>query len=153
MELEPPGSDHSAGAAKPSATVRTDGGEMLTDEERGQVEKLLLKEREQLVEVLRQFDREREKSLQDDTGELTMYRFHPADIGSEAMEREKQFLLASNEGRRLYEVDEALRRIYNRPNEFGVCSRCGKDISMERLEVVPEATLCADCKRMTEGSG
>jgi RNA polymerase-binding transcription factor DksA len=125
---------------------------MLGADERERVEKLLLQEREQLIEILRNFDRGRETSLQEDTGELTMYRLHPADIGTEAMEQEKQFLLASNEGRRLYEVVEALRRLYSKPEEFGVCERCGADISMERLEVVPAATLCATCQRQTESA-
>lgn len=125
---------------------------MLTAEQRERVEKRLLSEREQLVEVLREFDRDRENSLEDDSGELSVYRFHPADVATEAMEREKQFLLASNEGRRLYDVDEALRRLYNRPESFGVCEKCGTTISMERLDVVPEATLCADCQRASEAS-
>lgn len=125
----------------------------MTEEDRKKVEALLLREREQLIEALEQFDRERSTSLQDETGELTMYRFHPADIGTEAMEREKQFLLASNDGRQLYEVLEALRRLYNRPEEFGICERCGAEISMERLSVVPATTLCASCQRELEATG
>jgi DnaK suppressor protein len=125
---------------------------MLAADEREKVEKLLLKEREQLIEILETFERERETSLQEDTGELTMYRLHPADIGTEAMEQEKQFLVASSEGRRLYEVVEALRRLYASPETFGVCERCGKDIGMERLEVVPAATLCAACQTETEAA-
>ena len=83
-------------------------------------------------------------------GELSAYRFHMADVGTEAMEREKEFLLASKEGERLYRIDEALRRLYAEPEEFGRCSRCGSWISMERLVVVPETTLCADCQRLAE---
>ena len=125
----------------------------MTAEERETVEKLLLRERELLIEALDQFEKTREMSLQDETGELTAYRLHPADLGTEAMEREKQFLLASNDGRQLYEVLEALRRLYQQPEEFGICERCGAEITMERLSVVPATTLCARCQRELESTG
>ena len=79
-----------------------------------------------------------------------MYRLHPADIGTEAMEQEKQFLLASVEGRRLYEIDDALRRMYAKPNHFGICQHCGREIGYERLTVLPYATRCTDCQVISE---
>lgn len=126
---------------------------MLSASERERVEARLKEDRVRAVDALRDFDETREQSLQDGTGELSLYRFHPADIGSETMEQEKQFLLASAEGRRLNEIDEALRRLYQDPEAFGRCERCGKDIGMDRLEVVPAATLCADCQRLVEEGG
>ena len=125
---------------------------MLTAEERVQVEKRLAEERESTVAALREFDVSRQQSLQDSTGELTMYRFHPADIGSEAMEQETQFLLASVEGRRLYAIDAALRRLYAEPEQFGACERCGGEIGMDRFDVVPWASLCAECQRTLEAT-
>ena len=124
---------------------------MLTKEERDSLEALLMRERGRAVEALETFDAERAASLEEDAGELSSYRFHMADIGSEAMEREKQFLLASKEGERLYRIDEALRRLYSDPERFGTCERCGREIGMERLEVIPEATLCATCQAEVEG--
>jgi DnaK suppressor protein len=123
---------------------------MLTPEERTELEIRLREERERALSALRDFDRSRESSLLDDTGELTMYRLHPADIGTEAMEQEKQFLLASVEGRRLYEIDDALRMIYSEPERFGTCGRCGQPIGLERLKVLPYATLCARCQVLAE---
>ena len=38
-------------------------------------------------------------------------------------------------------------------NEYGVCESCGEDIAMKRLEAVPQATLCLDCKAKEEKSG
>lgn len=124
---------------------------MLSKEQRDQVEKLLQEERERALEALQDFDETRGMSLQEESGELTMYRFHLADIGTEAMEREKQFLLASKEGERLYNIDSALRRLYAEPETFGQCARCGREISMERLVVVPFTDHCADCQRELEG--
>jgi DnaK suppressor protein len=124
---------------------------MLSKAERDQVEARLQEERDSALEALRDFDAQRAESLRDEAGELSVYRFHMADIGTEVMEREKSFLLASKEGERLYRIDEALRRLYGDPETFGRCARCGRDISLERLMVVPSAEHCAECQRELEG--
>ena len=125
---------------------------MLTQQERDTVEKLLLRERERALEAIGAFEQTTEESLEDQAGELSAYRFHMADIGSEAMEREKQFLLASQDGERLYRIDEALRRLYSDPEGFGTCERCGKPIGMDRLSVIPSANLCAECQQTVESA-
>ena len=63
-----------------------------------------------------------------------------ADVGTDAMEREKAFLFASAEGRMLLEINEALRRLYR--GEYGICEICGKPIARARLEAMPHARLC-----------
>ena len=68
------------------------------------------------------------------------------------MEREKAFLFASKEGRYLYHLDEALRRIYKSPKTFGVCEECGADIAFERLDAIPHTRLCISCKEREETS-
>jgi DnaK suppressor protein len=123
---------------------------MLSSQQREQIERRLQAEREDAIEALRNFDEQHSISLQEQSGEFSVYRFHLADIGTEAMEREKSFLLASKEGERLYRIDEALRRLYRDPEGFGRCTRCGEQISMERLEVVPATEVCAECAREVE---
>jgi DnaK suppressor protein len=126
---------------------------MLNEEQRRTVEQRLLRDREQALEAIGHHDAQTQE-LRERAGEMSLYRFHPADIGTEAHEQEKDFLLASVEGRRLYAIDEALRRLYQSPEEFGRCTTCGQDIEMERMEVVPETTLCAaDARRAEEASG
>jgi len=71
-----------------------------------------------------------------------------ADQGTDSMEREKAFLMASKSGRLLYHIDEALRRI--KDGNFGKCQECGEDISTARLEAVPHARLCIACKEKEE---
>ena len=124
---------------------------MLNQQERDEIEQRLQKERESAIEVLQRFDEAHSESLEEQSGELSVYRFHMADIGTEAMEREKSFLLASKEGERLYRTDEALRRLYRDPDSFGQCTNCGNPIGMERLRVVPDATFCRECQRDSEG--
>jgi DnaK suppressor protein len=123
---------------------------MISEEERSRIETRLQEERELALRALEAFDETTSESLGEQAGELSVHRFHMADLGSEAMEREKQFLLASNEGERLYRIDEALRRLYREPESFGRCERCGRPIGRERLEVIPYAEHCAECQRELE---
>lgn len=83
-------------------------------------------------------------------GENSSYSFHMADQGTDAMEREKAFLFASKEGRYLYHLDEALRRIYKSPKTFGVCAECGETIAFDRLDAIPHTRLCIGCKEREE---
>jgi RNA polymerase-binding transcription factor DksA len=119
---------------------------MLTEAERSEIQRLLLAERERALDAIGEFD-ESVKDLRERAGELSLWDQHQADYGSESQEREKQFLLASVEGRRLYAIDEALSRLYKTPEDFGRCAECGRGIGMERLEVVPETRLCAEHAR------
>ena len=73
-----------------------------------------------------------------------------ADQGTDAMEREKQFLFASQEGRYLWHVNEALRRLYSAPERFGRCEQCGELIGFDRLDALPHARLCIKCKAKEE---
>jgi len=123
---------------------------MLTMNQRSQIEVRLLEEREEAMEALARFAEDNEVSFNEQAGELTSYRFHLADIGTEAMEQEKQMLLASNEGRRLFDVLDALRRLYDDPEAFGTCELCGGAIGFERLELVPAARTCVSCQRSQE---
>jgi DnaK suppressor protein len=42
-------------------------------------------------------------------------------------------------------IDGALARIEN--GTYGKCERCGQDIPFERLEAIPTASLCVNCKQ------
>jgi DnaK suppressor protein len=122
---------------------------MWSEDERQTLENRLRRERERAMDSLSRFQA-RTQELEERAGELTTYRQHPADIGTEAMEQEKEFLLASNEGRRLNEIEEALQRLYKDPEGFGTCERCGDRIAFERLEVVPYARHCVRCQGEVE---
>jgi len=45
----------------------------------------------------------------------------------------------------LHDVDRALAKLV--AGTYGTCERCGASISPERLEAIPWAMLCIDCKR------
>lgn len=117
--------------------------------QRAKIEKRLLQERASVLKALAQFD-DRFADVEQD-GDLTNYPLHMADEGTDTMEQEKEFLLASKEGTRLYRIDEALRMLYKAPKRFGRCELCGEEIAFERLEILPWTTVCAECQRTREG--
>jgi RNA polymerase-binding transcription factor DksA len=115
------------------------------------LEDLLLAERQRLLRELGHLENTvLKRSLRETSGELSGYSFHMADVGTDAMEREKAFHFASSEGRALLDVDDALRRLYG--GIYGNCESCGNSIGRERLEVVPHARLCVPCKEKEERS-
>ena len=109
-------------------------------------EKRLLEERRRVLKELGHHD----DSMQASDGDLSSYSFHMADQGTDAMEREKAFLMASKEGRFLWHIDQALRRLYKTPEAFGKCVECGQDIAFERLDALPHARYCIECKQREE---
>lgn len=70
----------------------------------------------------------------------------PASFSEQAVEREDDEVLESRERvefEELQAINAALSRIEN--DAFGVCLNCQEEISAERLEAVPHATLCRNC--------
>jgi DnaK suppressor protein len=47
----------------------------------------------------------------------------------------------------LHDVDRALAKIA--AGTYGTCERCGDPIAEERLDAIPWALLCIDCKKLT----
>ena len=113
-------------------------------------EKRLLEERRRVLKELGHYDETFGSTPQSADGDLSSYSFHMADQGTDAMEREKAFLFASQEGRYLWHVNQALRRLYQAPEKFGKCEQCGEDIGFERLDALPHARLCIKCKAKEE---
>jgi len=116
----------------------------------GHFEKRLLEERKRVLRELGHYDETFGSTEQGADGDLSSYSFHMADQGTDAMEREKAFLFASQEGRFLWHIDEALRRLYRSPETFGKCHNCGNDIGYDRLDALPHARFCIECKQREE---
>ncbi len=108
-------------------------------------QKILQKKRS---EVLERIDDLRQATLEsnykDTHGEHSGYSIHMADIGTDAMEREKAFLFLSREEKYLQQIDQALQRIDL--GEYGICRVCGRQIDEKRLEIVPTTRICVPCK-------
>jgi len=122
----------------------------LTRKQLEHLQQRLLRERERALRSLGQFDEMAKESAEQNDSDSYSYSDHMADLGTDAMEREKMLLFASKEGRYLYRVEEALRRLYKDPENFGKCHSCGKPIDFERLDALPHARYCIECKRKEE---
>jgi RNA polymerase-binding transcription factor DksA len=114
------------------------------------LETRLRDERARVMKELGYYDESFNNTLQSSDGDLSSYSFHMADQGTDTMEREKQFLFASQEGRYLWHVTQALRRLISEPDNFGKCHQCGQEIAFERLDALPHARLCITCKEKEE---
>ncbi len=132
------------------------GGPLLTKEQLDHLEKRLLQEREKALRGLGMFGRAAKEDRASSDSDLAAYTDHMADQGTESMEREKAALFATKEGRYLYRLQEALRRLYRDPDNFGRCHATGKPIGFERLDALPHARYCIEHKlelEAREGGG
>lgn len=77
------------------------------------------------------------RSSKDDSGNLSAYSQHMADMGTETFDRDFALNLVSSEQEALFEIEDAIRRI--KQGTYGVCEITGKPISKERLLAVPFA--------------
>ena len=82
------------------------------------------------------------------TTEYEHYSNHMADIGTETFEHERDLALEMNLRRQLQATEDALRRFEQ--GTYGICTNCGEPIPLERLEVLPQASLCIRCKKKQE---
>jgi RNA polymerase-binding protein DksA len=73
---------------------------------------------------------------------------HMADSASETLDRAIELSLEDNAEHLLQAIDAALGRID--AGTYGQCAGCGGQVSPERLEALPWAGKCIDCKRLEE---
>lgn len=99
----------------------------------GHFKKLLQHRKDEILNRLQKIDKD-------------LGRSRNADSEEQATEAENDEVLeefghvGSDE---LKAIDAALDRIA--AGTYGVCVRCGEDISPERLEIVPQTPFCKDC--------
>ncbi len=123
---------------RPAMSSRAKGDDRLNDDDLKHFETRLLEERARIMREMGHLESTLLKvNPRDSAGEVGGYSFHMADAGTDSMEREISFDIASKEGRLLREIDDALRRIYN--GVYGICESTGAPISRARLEALPWA--------------
>ena len=76
--------------------------------------------------------------------EDTSPTFKALDEGSQAMSKERNMQLAIRQEKFIRDLKNALARIENKT--YGVCRVLGKLINIERLKIVPHATLSIEAK-------
>jgi len=96
--------------------------------------KRLTEEMEQLKSTMRPADERREGSPFGKREEEA----------TESYELERRLTLEKSIREQMASVEHALQKF--KDGTYGQCDNCGKPIPPERLEALPQATLCLDCK-------
>lgn len=110
----------------------------------------LLSKKAELEQVIAERQKRLMTPITETTDELSMYDQHPADIGSEVFEREKDTTLLEMLEFEKEKLDDAIVRCEQ--GLYGVCDNCGKKIDPARLSRLINTTLCIECARENEFS-
>jgi len=71
-----------------------------------------------------------------------------ADIASNIIGDDLVISVAQGEAKEIEQIDNALRNL--KSGKYGICEKCGKKISKERLRAIPFVSLCIKCKEAEE---
>ena len=72
----------------------------------------------------------------------------PTDRASLESDRNFMLRIRDRENKLIKKIKKALERIDN--GTFGICEKCGEDISIKRLKARPVTTQCIECKTKEE---
>ena len=114
-----------------------------TDEELEHFRGIILKKRTEAEEDLVMLQKTLRDAM-DNPSDDNAYSFHMADAGTDASEREKNYVLLNRTKKFINYLDAALERVNNKT--YGVCIVTGKKISQGRLEAVPHTQISIEAK-------
>ncbi len=114
----------------------------LTQSQLAHLEKRLHAERTRLNTQLHAFeDVERSEDSQDLAGNLSKIPTHPADIATDSIDEAVGASINTRVSAELGEIEAALARLIETPDEFGLDENSGEPIPFERLDVIPYARV------------
>lgn len=70
------------------------------------------------------------------------------DVANKAYDKELLLQLSDTERTMIFEVDEALTRLD--AGAYGICTHCGDELGIPRLDAVPWARYCIQCQERKE---
>lgn len=82
--------------------------------------------------------------------ELSRMDQHPAEMGTETEDRERDVSILEQVEGELADVEDAYARL--EAGTYGTCEVCGRPIGEERLEAIPAARRCAEHQLAAEAS-
>ena len=109
--------------------------------------KRLEEEKERLEELIEDYERELEVARMTESSSDRSPDPGNAEASSMKLEYAKELSIEQNTLDLLGKVNHALERI--EAGKYGNCERCGEAIPVERLDVLPYATLCVECAAKT----
>jgi DnaK suppressor protein len=72
----------------------------------------------------------------------------PADRATQEEEFSLELRTRDRERKLIKKIDSTVERIDQ--DDYGFCDACGVEVGIQRLEARPTATLCIDCKTLSE---
>ena len=121
-------------------SIETEGEEYMNEQQLAHIEKILLAWRQSLMEEV---DRT-VTHMKDEAANFP----DPSDRASQEEEFSIELRTRDRERKLIKKIEDALERLRN--DDFGYCEACGIEIGLKRLEARPTATLCIDCKTLSE---
>jgi DnaK suppressor protein len=114
--------------------------EYMNENQIAHIEKILLAWRTSLMEEV-------DKTVTHLKDEAANYP-DPSDRASQEEEFSIELRTRDRERKLIKKIEDALERLSE--DDFGYCEACGIEIGLKRLEARPTATLCIDCKTLSE---
>jgi len=118
----------------------------LTAEQIARSRELLLEKHAALVNQVSRLAQEAAESTE--ATENSKSPLSSAENASDTFEQDFAFMSIESEENLLRKVNRALQRL--RENKYGKCEECGQDITPERVEALPWATMCVKCQAREE---
>ena len=117
-----------------------EGEEYMNEKQLAHIENILLAWRQSLMEEV-------DKTVTHMKDEAANYA-DPSDRATQEEEFNLELRTRDRERKLIKKIEDALERV--RSDDFGYCEACGIEIGLRRLEARPTATLCIDCKTLSE---
>ena len=114
--------------------------EYMNEKQLAHIEKILLAWRQSLMEEV-------DKTVSHMKDEAANYA-DPSDRATQEEEFNLELRTRDRERKLIKKIEDALERLQT--DDFGYCEACGIEIGLRRLEARPTATLCIDCKTLSE---
>jgi len=111
-------------------------------------ERKLKKEREEVLEEIRDLEPKVEGNPLEDGEENTPFPTHMADIADVENRIDRDSYIINQLTQKLKDIDACLQKIIDK--DYGICEDCKVQIKKERLKAVPYARCCKFCMEKRE---
>lgn len=123
-------------------------GKPLSPEKLKYYEEIIQKELRESMAYIENINKDQSIGARESSGDLSSYAFHQADQGSDTNLMEQTVMLMEQEREKIKLLNDAMRRITD--GSYGMCEICGCNIQEARLEILPYARYCIECKEKDE---
>ena len=124
------------------------GAPQLSPKTQDRLRQKLLDEKDRLLKQADELSAEAETLAREREAGDTQFDEESGEGDTVNIERERDLLLSASARQVVEEIDEALTRL--KKGNYGVCKYAGRKIPIERLEAIPWANVCVDCKARAE---